>query len=279
MPTIESNSIRQKGISSSLEQIKNSLLQLKFSIKKEDIWKLLFMERKRISIGKSAYEEEEPGYISSMIKGYLFMLQSMEKKFNSVLYEQLHDECIRNVTTQQEPDGIPLGFRKYTDGGEAFDLKLGETVSKEGVKELLNRRITYRYTDEIGDSIFPLKTTLANHSTIFKDLYMKLKPTHPQTCKANTDFAISLYEKADKSTEEKTLLAIVRLCQDLDQFHVFVDGNIRTIGILVLNRLLIQNQLTPAVLSDVNAFDCLSEKELISCICEGQRFFLGLLEK
>lgn len=84
------------------------------------------------------------------------------------------------------------------------------------------------------------------------------------------------YHLAPKTTEDEKLHAIARLCQDLDQLHVFVDGNIRTTGILLLNKLLIENGLSPSVMHDVNQLDCLSEDELVTIIKEGQEFFQRL---
>ena len=63
--------------------------------------------------------------------------------------------------------------------------------------------------------------------------------------------------------------AIATLCQDLDQLHLFVDGNIRTIGIFLLNKLLYDNGLPPCTMKDVNTLDCLSTSELIDKIKRG----------
>jgi prophage maintenance system killer protein len=85
------------------------------------------------------------------------------------------------------------------------------------------------------------------------------------------------YEALPKTNEEEKLIAIATLCQDLDQMHVFVDGNIRTTGILVLNKLLLQQRLSPSVLEDVNCLDCLSVAEIVEKIREGQAYFQALL--
>jgi hypothetical protein len=58
--------------------------------------------------------------------------------------------------------------------------------------------------------------------------------------------------------------AIARCCQDLDQHHLFSDGNARTLGFLVMNKLLLQNGLSPVVLVDPNHIDMNSIDELVT---------------
>ena len=49
----------------------------------------------------------------------------------------------------------------------------------------------------------------------------------------------------NSSLIDKRLELIIRTCQDLDQMHLFTDGNIRTIAFLVMNKMLIENGFNP----------------------------------
>ncbi len=253
-------------------------------IDKTRYWKLVFMERDELVHGKYYYEELEPGYLQGIYKGYYLMLQTIFTPLEAILYKQLHDTCSKSVCSKEESEGIPLGFRKISDGAEAFGLIPGYTVSEKGVEELKIRRKSYVIIEEeTKDVIFPLKIAIEDpDKTIIQSIikgtppYLCQKPTREETCKFNVNFLIDLYEKAPKETPEQKLHAIARLCQDLDQFHFFVDGNIRTTGILVMNKLLIENGLSPTVMKDVNQLDCLSEEEIVSLILEGQEFFQSL---
>ena len=96
-----------------------------------------------------------------------------------------------------------------------------------------------------------------------------------EQCQRFAQEVLYIYNQEIKNaeTEEKTLEAIARCCQDLDQLHLFIDGNIRTIAFLVLNKLLLQNGLDPVILDDPNIFDCNAVDELIVAIRKGQDQF------
>lgn len=69
------------------------------------------------------------------------------------------------------------------------------------------------------------------------------------------------------------LQAIAMCCQDLEQLHPFPDGNARTIGVLVLNKLLLEQGLPPAALEDANRLDAFSVAEVVQEIRTGQGRF------
>ncbi len=77
----------------------------------------------------------------------------------------------------------------------------------------------------------------------------------------------------DASLEDKKLEIIARICQNLDQMHLFKDGNIRTIGFLLLNKFLIENGLSPTIMYDPNMIDLRSIQEIIEEIKKGQTYF------
>jgi hypothetical protein len=59
----------------------------------------------------------------------------------------------------------------------------------------------------------------------------------------------------------------------LERAHLFDDGNARTIGLLVVNKLLLENGLRPAMMEDPNRFDGFSTDELVAEIKQGQATF------
>ncbi len=67
--------------------------------------------------------------------------------------------------------------------------------------------------------------------------------------------------------------AIARFCASLERTHVFSDGNARTVGFLVVNKLLLEAGLGPAMIEDPNRFDGLSVDELTQEIVNGQAAF------
>ncbi len=227
------------------------------------------------------FDVKEPGYLEGMYAGYLHMLQTMDKPLTSGLYREFHD-LVSKGTYSNEQDEIPSGFRTHKDGIEAFQVIIGDTLSQEGYDELLERFNTYQFSDsETGDVHYFLKEAMFDpRKTIDfsgeRLSFIRLKPTRPETAAANVAACIRIFQEKPKETEEQKLLAIAGLCQDLDQLHVFVDGNIRTAGILLLNRLLIEEGLTPCCLTDPNCLDGLSRAQLVEKIREGQENFLSL---
>jgi Fic/DOC family len=96
--------------------------------------------------------------------------------------------------------------------------------------------------------------------------------------KEKTEQALVAYEADIQSaqTETEKLSAIARCCQTLEQIHPFEDGNARTFGILLVNRLLLKEGLNPAIIEDPNRFDGYSNAELIEEIRSGQAAFENL---
>lgn len=74
-------------------------------------------------------------------------------------------------------------------------------------------------------------------------------------------------------TDEAKLKVMIQTVQTLEQLHPFLDGNLRTFGILLLNRMLIENDMTPTILEDPNRFDGFSVDELIQEVRNGQQAF------
>jgi hypothetical protein len=62
----------------------------------------------------------------------------------------------------------------------------------------------------------------------------------------------------------------------LNQHHLFAEANIRTIGYLCLNKLLLENGLSPCVLAYPKVLDMMSSKEIVLCIRQGQACFRAL---
>ena len=109
---------------------------------------------------------------------------------------------------------------------------------------------------------------------------MRLKPLYRSQCRGFAASILERYtqelEKIDPSSANATdqkLVAIVRCCQDLDQVHLFEDGNIRTIAFVVLNKFLLENGLSPTILDEPNIFDCKSVAEIQQAVQAGQQTF------
>jgi hypothetical protein len=246
----------------------------------KDLYKILFMETKDLARGKFGMDEKEPGYLARIMEGYRFMLETLDKPLTADLYQKLHDTCSAGVVSDDAPEGIPAGFRVYADGAEAFQVILGSTLSQKGYDELLLKMKSCKIQVD-QNTYYPFKEAIYDPSksmdlTGSKPSFLKLKPVSMETCAFNVSYCIARFECMPKTNEAEKLFATAQLIQDLDQMHVFVDGNIRTTGIIMLNRTLLSLDLNPSVLEDVNCLDCLSVEEIVEKIKDGQRFFSSL---
>ncbi len=108
---------------------------------------------------------------------------------------------------------------------------------------------------------------------IFEDYYSKL-----QELKRNGYVVGSLIDE-NAPLEDKKLEIIIRICQNLDQLHAFRDANLRTVAFLVMQRMLIENGITPTVFDDPNCIDMMSVNEIMQKLKEGQNKYREIVEE
>jgi hypothetical protein len=197
-----------------------------------------------------------------------------------------------------------------------YGVTSGATVSKEGVTELVGKfqdsRYTYKLIDpgltaeeidrsdsfHVFDAIankrefinFILTPTSKHYSKkpkkesqseqteeIQPPTRICLRPVaRGASLKPQVQTILHVFHRSLKTSEDDKYLAVARLVQDLDQIHPFYDGNIRVFGILLLNRLLIDFDLSPTCLPDPNCLDALSLQEIVDQIRRGQAHFRDL---
>jgi hypothetical protein len=106
-------------------------------------------------------------------------------------------------------------------------------------------------------------------------VHLVCTPQTAEACKQKVQGVLDEYHASIKDAleEDDKLAVIARCCQELDQAHAFADGNIRVIAFVLLNKLLIENGLSPTILLEPNRFDGYSVGELVADIKEGQQNF------
>jgi hypothetical protein len=228
------------------------------------------------------FDQLEPGYLSAMIHAFTY-LHTRAPTLSSNMLLELHDLAIHNVTNQ---DGAPMkmGFR-FGEGSQIkFSLRLFKTITLDGKQELFDKWTSTEsnYTletdpDKKQENLFrifmhpPMRTTLLPTT-----MFLSFKPVlRMDLLPKGIDRLISLYEEELRHSNQP-LRAIARLVQNLEQIHPFYDGNIRTFAILLLNKLLIDNNLNPCCLGNPNCVDGLSVEEIVLKIKEGQDHFRQL---
>ena len=150
-------------------------------------------------------------------------------------------------------------------------IKIKETFAKEGSpvceKEIMKKvSAAYnRFTDD---------------KALYESPCIKLYPSRNLSILENSIRQLIKVYEDEVSCEgidvEGKIKSILRFVQNLDQIHPFYDGNIRTFSVLLIQKLLIDQGITPVCFDDPNCVDCLSIDEILGHFRKGQSNFLSL---
>ncbi len=191
----------------------------------------------------------EPGYHNGMQGGLNYIRDHIGKKMNAEELCTLHDICVDGVSAYSgclKKGSGPLK-KGYAPGYLYQTGKLPANVVAECKEENII------FDPERHDSLkFEFLAVYPGGCIIsrFGELD-ELPIVH--------DKINQLFDKYYKSIEsaqsgDAKLAAIARLCRALQMFHVFPDGNGRTILFALLPKLLIENNFPPVILEDVANF-------------------------
>lgn len=249
---------------------------------RDQAWRLL-IDAKHHARGKYGFESEA-GYMAAMMRAFTRMLRDHVPRVTADYYRELHDMAVADVLTRSGQQ-MATGFRNSKIYGVAFRPD-ADTWSQAGYDELVakyNSREQDPYYGEhghpLGDDVLASEpSAMVGPGLAEKEL--KLKPLALERCRRLADWVLRVYyEKIEKikgaqgDTQDARLTAIVRCCQDLDQLHLFFDGNIRTIVFLLMNKLLMDNGLLPTIMDEPNILDCKSVAEIKQAVLAGQARF------
>jgi hypothetical protein len=258
LATVGSGAVKRRGAEAELAQTMSGHAALA-GIPASEAWKLLMDADKQQERGAYGFENER-GYMAGMMRGLKVMLDTLDEPFTAELYENLHDAAIEGVSQR----GTGEAFEKrYRTVAVQFGGVLGKTFTIDGLGRL---RKASEWTDwfsiEESQDEFKQDIVTVKH----------LKKT-AEECAKRVTAIIERYNKEIVEVEGKDakLTAILKCCQDLELAHTFTDGNLRTTAFLVLNRLLIQNGMSPTVLGEPNNLDGHTIEQLIPQVLEGQK--------
>lgn len=256
----------------------------------KEFWRM-FIDLKRQGSGEGAFDEREPGYKNGMYKAFHKMISSLGQPLSVDLLLGLHDTAIDNVMNMHGElfaKGIsnggasyPLGFKK--DSPENYSCSVNGLIQLiDKIRSGENKKIEIR--SKFDGTIISYET-LKNSETSSKKIADQLiergqlsvvniaanKAENVETIKA----IIAKYNKDIQQamgTNEK-LVAIVKCVTDLEQAHVFADGNARTMVFLTLNKFLIENGFSPTMVEVPLSFGGLETKELCEMVEKGWETF------
>jgi hypothetical protein len=211
------------------------------------------------------FDLREPGYYQSMIDAFQLVQEELGSRitFDSII--KLHDVAVGRIS------GMEKG---YASGGYSYQIN-SNRIHKEAIDELIQSRILMDLSRQIQlfseQPLFASKEHLELLATsIFRtelNLFLAKYSELSETIKIESKFRNELRERIEflldhyysqissMTSLQGKLAAISELLRALEVAHFLPDGNQRTYAFLLLNQLLIENSIPPAILADPFMFD------------------------
>lgn len=277
--------IQRLNFATNIEKLKNCPQMSSMINPARDCWRLV-MDGEYQHNGIHHFENEQ-GYMQGMLSGLNLMISTLDEPLTADLYRELHDAAVDKV---YERNNLQTTMKKgYSDVGVGFNLIIGNNCTEEGLAEY--RRKSGVQIEDFGQTRklcaeYPPEKAV---SMVGNEFVTEILKTSQQICAEHVTEIINTYNTELKTAKEinnpldspveretAILTCIAKCCQDLDQHHVFQDGNIRTVVFLVMNKLLLQNKLSPVILKEPNAVDMFSLKQIVGLMRDGQKTFSTL---
>jgi len=219
--------------------------------------------------GSHCYDNER-GYMAGMMRGMNLMLATLNEPLSADLYERLHDTAVSGVHKENRMGDESLFVQGYRNN---IGVEFGLTSTNSSPYGHAEFDQSLKANDPEG------WITLEPRDNGYTYLIANAKTA--DECRQKAAEIIESYHEEmrglQEGDEDGILRGIAKCCQDLDQHHLFSDGNIRTATFLTMNKLLLQNGLSPALLYDPNVFDMKSIGQIAQHIRNGQAAYRALV--
>ncbi len=260
-------------------------------LKPGERWRL-FIDGTQQAWNNSYQFDDEAGYYGAMCFGFGYVVETLGRTIDAKSYEELHAICVEQVfktehrcasraDVEMPPASKCLG-QKYRDNTAVhFGLIMNEpqgsnaTATREGI-QLLEAKCAFEKNEWAT-----LKAEQFDASGRILSYDYTCHPQPKEKCQQRVDQIFTRYYTDIKQARKEhprvsypeRKKVILDCCQALTQAHPFGDGNIRTIT-LVMNKFLLENGLSPAMLTNPNCLDAFHMAALDVELEKGQdRFF------
>ncbi|BCA93878.1 hypothetical protein TUM19329_02390 [Legionella antarctica] len=239
--------------------------------------------------GDKLFDVDEPGYIKAMLKAHQYMNKIIHESLTAEHILNLYHWAMEGVKKTNLMDFDEFGkFRNNDVSGFWLMLnskgnELSGNVSPEGLREFLkeiiqnnnpnNYKIYKADLDILSIAVLKCKegdNGLDNavdylHKEILagKTRFVSPSMSHSEIKKKVKQYIDEYHLELSRAlSEEKKLECVIKLCQNLERLHPFIDGNCRTLVMLTLNCELIKDGFPPTMLENPNRFDFFSIDQL-----------------
>jgi Fic/DOC family len=194
-----------------------------------------------------------------------------------------------SAAAQSSAESI-LKYSGFRADGAMFGLKSPQTLTRQGFSDIVEESArdssTYRIVST-NSGAPPDSTSLPsitdkskfNTDTVYYIMEKNGNERHTANAlRSRVENIISEHKRniTSAASDDDRLRAIATCCAELERTHPFADGNARTIGFLVVNKLLLESGLSPTMIENPNRFDGFSADELAQEIKKGQEEFRKL---
>ncbi|MBX2806863.1 MAG: Fic family protein, partial [Hyphomicrobiales bacterium] len=241
---------------------------LEFEDPNETGWKFVMDGNFHDEVLGQYHFENEAGYMRGMLRAFNHMIATVAEPLTADSYRELHDRAVDGVRESDDVGPIPrlmkLGYRDGVSVG--FRVALGSNMSVAGRNEFRARPKVNDYGNDIVRDNWIVIPGIADQQDRLDTLAKSA-----EECRGKAQEIINQYniDIAAAEPEDEKLNVIARCCQDLDQYHLFEDGNLRTVAFLTMNKLLIQNDFPPTTFMNPNIVDLYSIPEIVAEIRAG----------
>jgi hypothetical protein len=224
----------------------------------------LYIDRKFQDLGKKAFDQDritfkgnkvsgEPGYQNAMSNGFRFVKETIGQKFDVDFLIQLHDICVDKVSSYQE------GFSGYSIYHMVLPIKKGLHRNRNYYFEQARMTPLAKKECEM-EKLICIKKSISSEEYLssMKKNRIDSHTKDADLTKNTLNQLIECYHREiDESMDSpnEKLRAIVKLCRAIEIYHVFFDGNQRTIAFALMNKLLIENGFSPYIPEEPDMFD------------------------
>ncbi len=277
----------------------------------------LFIDGRYQKEGSNYTLDDEPSFVLGLMRAFDMMLQGLgTEKLTAKYFEQLHDECVRNTykdvpsSPLHEKRSFELGYRtEISSPGKTLLFGWTDNWSGEGIRELDEkydcRQGGKKHDPDYGEKGHPVgNVCMDKPSTMFweKGQYAVCRLTRDdcletatriidqyykeqeQICKelankyGKTEWSPDLVKRLSVEEVKELQRPIARLDGNLDQSHLFSDGNIRVIAFIIDRKIELELGLDPSIMYDPNIYDGKSVQEVVDAKYKGQQVFKAIRE-
>jgi hypothetical protein len=275
---------------------KLDIIKRKYALLSDEFIDYLFIDGNQINGPQyhnvfQAFEQEENGYFKSCRKAFDFVLPLIRVDANKVLeihrlaldgvkntnyqtiidYEDKEGSSNLPGTIRTVPVMIPITFgSNFSEEGfnNLTSMKKCQLIELSDCVEDLTLYNRENYASQFSDYKYYIIITKNKSRGLFIPNFPKNKTENhqdPAAIKNEMELILNNYYDSIASCIGlwQILSLICQTIQDLEQLHPFLDGNCRTFCMILLNKFLIDQKLSPIIQDDPNKFDGYSLPQII----------------